>query len=243
MSRWPATSEPIEAAVVAASTAALLASLRRQPLLVVLRPEQPLAAAPLLGRLQALGVCHVELAWQPSPGWSDQMGQLIALFPQLALGAASITELSALKAAIAAGCGYGVSPILDPQLLEAARDAGFTLVPGVMSPSEVHRARQCGSRLVKLFPAAPLGPGYWRRLQDPLGPPLPFCIAAGGLEPADVLPWLAAGVDAVALGSALLTRALAQQSPTSSGADRLEDGFDPAPLQALLAGLRVGLNP
>ena len=229
--------------MVAASTTALIASLRRQPLLLVLRPDQPLDAAPLLGRLQALGVCHVELAWQSSPGWSDQVRQLIALFPQLALGAASITELKALEAAIAAGCGYGMSPILDPQLLQVARDAGFTLVPGVMSPSEVHRARQCGSRLVKLFPAAPLGPGYWRRLQDPLGAPLPFCIAAGGLTPADVAPWLAAGVDAVALGSALLTGASAQLSPTSSGVDRLVDGFDPAPLQALLAGLRVGLSP
>ncbi len=193
----------------------------------------------MLGRLQALGLRHVELAWQSGPGWSDQMRELIARFPRLALGAASLTEPRALDAAIAAGCGYGMSPILDPDLLLAACDAGFTLVPGVMSPSEVHRARQCGSALVKLFPAAPLGPGYWRRLLDPLGAPLPFCIAAGGLTPADVAPWLAGGVDAVALGSALLKSALAQQSPTSLGADRLEDGFDPTPLQRLLAGLRV----
>jgi len=67
----------------------------------------------------------------------------------------------------------------------------------------VHRARCWGSRMVKLFPAAPLGPQYWRRLRDPLGEPMPFCIAAGGLGPGDVLPWLAAGVDAVALGSSL----------------------------------------
>lgn len=238
MSRWPATSEPADA-VVLESTAALLASLRRQPLLVVLRPSQPLDAAPLLERLQALDLRHVELAFQPGPVWSEQLRELIALFPRLALGAASINHQAALEAAIAAGCCYGFSPILDPELLAAAAAAGFTLVPGVMSPTEVHRARQCGSALVKLFPAASLGPSYWRRLRDPLGPSLPFCIAAGGLSPVDVNTWLAAGVDAVALGSALLSGLATPPSSSPTGADRLADGFDPSPLQALLAGLSV----
>jgi 2-dehydro-3-deoxyphosphogluconate aldolase/(4S)-4-hydroxy-2-oxoglutarate aldolase len=33
--------------------------------------------------------------------------------------------------------------------------------------------------------------------------PLPFCIAAGGLRPADLSAWFASGVEAVALGSTL----------------------------------------
>ena len=237
-SRSPATSETIAAAGLDGSAAALIDSLRRQPLLVVLRPPQPLAAVPLLERLQALGLRHVEIAWQPSAGWSQQMGELIAHFPGLALGAASITSPAAVEAAMEAGCGYGVSPILDPELLASARSEAFTLVPGVMTPSEVHRARQWGCALVKLFPAAPLGPGYWRRLEDPLGGVLPFCIAAGGLSLVDVNPWLAAGVDAVALGSALLKGS----SSVASGADHLDHAFDPAPLQALLAGFKVGLG-
>jgi len=226
--------------VQSSSAAALIASLRRQPLLVVLRPEQPLQVAPLLGQLQALGLRHVELAFQPTAGWSEQLRELIALFPQLALGVASITDLRALDGAIAAGCSYGVSPILDPELLAASRRAtGFTLVPGVMSPSEVHRARQCGCALVKLFPAASLGPAYWRRLLDPLGSPLPFCIAAGGLTPADVNTWLAAGVDAVTLGSSLLRGPHLQVAPTAQAEEGQDDGVDPSPLRALLADLRV----
>jgi len=77
----------------------------------------------------------------------------------------------------------------------------------VMSPTEVCQARALGCRLVKLFPAATVGPGYWRRLAAPLGESLPFCIAAGGLGPADVMTWLEAGVDAVALGSSLTAAA------------------------------------
>jgi 2-dehydro-3-deoxyphosphogluconate aldolase/(4S)-4-hydroxy-2-oxoglutarate aldolase len=102
-----------------------------------------------------------------------------------------------------AGLGYAVSPVLEASLVQAATAAGITLVPGVLTPSEVHRARSWGCGIVKLFPARSLGRSYWRRLRDPLGAPLPFCIAAGGLGPQDVIPWLRAGVDAVALGSGL----------------------------------------
>ena len=182
---------------------ALLRSLRRQPLLVVLRPAEPLQAIPMLERLQSLGLIHVEIAWQPQVGWVAQMAELRGRFPDLELGAASVCEPQGVDEAASAGCRYAVSPVLDAELLQEALRRDLLLVPGVMTASEVHRARQLGCRIVKLFPAVSVGREHWRRLRDPLGSPLPFCIAAGGLTPADVQPWLAAGVDAVALGSGL----------------------------------------
>lgn len=181
----------------------LIQSLRRQPLLVVLRPATPLAAEPQLQRLQALGIRHVEIAWQAGDVWGLEMAALVARFPELELGAASVCEPDGVAAAAVAGCRYAVSPVLEASLLAAAAARDLVLVPGVMSASEVHAARRLGCRLVKLFPAVSVGIDHWRRLREPLGPPLPFCIAAGGLGPADVASWLAAGVDAVALGSAL----------------------------------------
>ena len=65
----------------------LTQSLQAQPLLIVLRPGEPLQALPTLQRLQTLGVIHVEIAWQPVQGWSDQMAELIDRFPALKLGA------------------------------------------------------------------------------------------------------------------------------------------------------------
>ncbi len=181
----------------------MIASLHRQPLLVVLRPPEPLAAVPLLEHLRREGVIHVEIAWQPLSGWVEQMAELIHRFPDLDLGAASVCEPQGVEASAAAGCRYAVSPVLDPALLAAAAQHDLLLVPGVMTPSEVQLARRLGCAIVKLFPAVSVGIDHWRRLREPLGAPLPFCIAAGGLRPADVLPWLAAGVDAVALGSSL----------------------------------------
>ena len=180
----------------------LIAALHCQPLLVVLRSMEPLELLPQIERLQALGIHQVELAWSPHRKWVGQCQVLQERFPQMAFGSASICSLAGLDATAAAGLRYAVSPVLDQSLVERAQVLGLALVPGVMTPSEVHQAREWGCRLVKLFPAITLGMDYWSRLVPPLGP-LPFCIAAGGLAPADGIPWLEAGVDAVALGGSL----------------------------------------
>ncbi len=180
--------------------------MHRQPLLVVLRAFDPLELLPALERLQALGVRHVEVAWSAHPHWVSSVQELRQACAGLALGVASVVDCSGLEAAAAAGLAYAVSPVLDHTLVERARQLNLAFVPGVMSPSEVHQARLWGCTLVKLFPAAPLGCSYWQRLAGPLagGYGLPHCIAAGGLGPNDVEAWLAAGVDAVALGGSLV---------------------------------------
>lgn len=187
----------------------MIEALHRQPLLVVLRAFDPLELLPALERLQGLGIQHVEIAWSASPHWVASVQQLRQHCAGLALGAASVVDCSGLEAAAAAGLGYAVSPVLEHALVKRARELQLAFVPGVMSPSEVHQARSWGCSLVKLFPAAPLGCSYWQRLAGPLAgeQALPHCIAAGGLGPDDVEAWLAAGVDAVALGGSLVDAA------------------------------------
>jgi 2-dehydro-3-deoxyphosphogluconate aldolase / (4S)-4-hydroxy-2-oxoglutarate aldolase len=209
----PSTSErhdapqlPPRAAESALGAGSLIASLREQPLLTVVRCAEPAALRWRVEQLAAAGVRHVEVAWLPQSGWVEQCRELRRLFPALQLGAASITTAAALADVRAAGFCYAMSPLLRAELLIEAARLGLLLVPGVMSPTEVDLARRLGCRLVKLFPAAALGPGYWPLLAGPLAP-LPFCIAAGGLRPADVPLWLASGVQAVTLGTALFSAA------------------------------------
>lgn len=174
--------------------------MHHQPLLVVLRAEQPLELLPRLDELCSIGVRHVEIAWTKHPAWAQQVALLRQRYPSLALGAASIISTSAVEAVLTAGLGYAMAPILDPVLQRQATEDGLLLVPGVFSPSDVQTARVLGCELVKLFPAVTLGVHYWQRLRQPLGE-LPFCIAAGGLGVGDLDPWLEAGVDAVTLGA------------------------------------------
>jgi 2-dehydro-3-deoxyphosphogluconate aldolase/(4S)-4-hydroxy-2-oxoglutarate aldolase len=215
MCGWLSTSDP----------SALLIGLRSLPLLAVLRPQSLEQARLQLTQLQQAGLSHVELAVQPTRDWLAMATALVREFPGLQLGAASVRCSAGLAAACEAGLGYAVSPILDRELLEQAAAASITLVPGVFSPTEIAAAVRWGVPAVKLYPAAALGAQYWRSLAGPLDP-LPFCIAAGGLAVADVEPWLAAGVNALALGSSLFAG----------------DGLDPA-LNPLVVKLRSKCYP
>ena len=210
MSVLPNTSETDEG---------LIRSLRIQPLLVVLRPEsrdleQVFSSTRLCLQLDLLveaGVQHVEIAWIEHPRWCDLVMAARSRHLHLSLGAASITQLSALQQVTELGFSYAMSPLLDSGLQQRAKQLDFLLVPGVMTPSEIRHACDLGCRLVKLFPASVLGHSFYRQIAAPMGN-LPFMIAAGGLRAGDLYSWLEAGYDAIALGRTVFEN----------------DGFDPS---------------
>ncbi|MCP9849688.1 bifunctional 4-hydroxy-2-oxoglutarate aldolase/2-dehydro-3-deoxy-phosphogluconate aldolase [Cyanobium sp. Morenito 9A2] len=182
--------------------------MHRQPLLGVLRALQPLSLVERVSQLNTLGLRHVEIGFSAHPAWSEQCRELQLRFPEVSFGAASVRSAEALARVAEAGLGYAMAPVLEPTLIAQARDLGILLVPGVMTPTEVHQASALGCALVKLFPAVNLGPSYWRSLSVPMGGMVPFCIAAGGLNVADVADWLRQGVDAVVLGQGLFAASL-----------------------------------
>ena len=183
---------------------AIIASLQRQPFLLVVRPklDDPLNSQRLLDQLKVLhdaGLCHVEVAWSSHAGWRRFVREIQGCCPRFHVGAASVVAMEALPDLKALDLAYAMAPCWDPALVSAARDQGQLLIPGVLSPSEVQQTVAFGCRVVKLFPAVTVGVEYWKRLEAPLGP-LPFVVAAGGLTTNDLSDWLGAGHDAVALG-------------------------------------------
>lgn len=185
----------------------LIRSLTDQPLLVVMRPDSSDYQTPFdntrlchqLDQLVTAGVLHVELAWAAHPRWPALVEAIRERYPKLRLGAASVSTLPALQEVADLGLGYAMSPLLDPALQSKARTLDCVLVPGVMTPSEIRSAQALGCSLVKLFPASVLGVDYRRQIAVPMGE-LPFMIAAGGLRCTDLVPWLEAGYNAIALG-------------------------------------------
>ena len=183
---------------------AIIASLRCQPFLLVVRPQldDPLNSQRLLDQLKVLhdaGLRHVEVAWSSHVGWRRFVREIQGCCPGFHLGAASVVAMEALQDLHELDLAYAMAPCWDPSLVGAARDRGQLLIPGVLSPTEVQQTTAFGCRLVKLFPAVTVGIAYWKRLEAPMGP-LPFVVAAGGLATSDLSGWLGAGHDAVALG-------------------------------------------
>jgi 2-dehydro-3-deoxyphosphogluconate aldolase / (4S)-4-hydroxy-2-oxoglutarate aldolase len=78
-------------------------------------------------------------------------------FPQMYIGAGTLLRVSDLKEAQSAGAKFGLSPGLNPKVLQAAKDLDFDFIPGVMTPSELELGMEMGFDIQKLFPVAQLG--------------------------------------------------------------------------------------
>jgi 2-dehydro-3-deoxyphosphogluconate aldolase/(4S)-4-hydroxy-2-oxoglutarate aldolase len=86
---------------------------------------------------------------------------------------------------------------------------GAITMIGALTPSEVMAATRLGADVVKLFPAALGGAAYLRSLRGPF-PAVPF-MPTGGVSPATIGEWCAAGVVAVGAGSELCPAAALAQ--------------------------------
>jgi 2-dehydro-3-deoxyphosphogluconate aldolase/(4S)-4-hydroxy-2-oxoglutarate aldolase len=77
--------------------------------------------------------------------------------PEAILGAGTIRSVTDAKAALEAGCRFGVSPGYTRDIGLACRDIGLPLLPGVATASEVMAANADGYGFLKFFPATVAG--------------------------------------------------------------------------------------
>ena len=191
----------------------LIASLRKQPLLVVLRPNKneledfstQSDLFKIINKLSKYKIKHIEISWLDDPRWLKLVRILLQDFPNISIGAASILDLKAIDKIEELGLGYGISPIFDETLQKHAQVRRKILIPGVLTPTEINKAKNHGCNIVKLFPASHTGIKYLSQIRNPLNP-LPFIIAAGGLRARDINPWLKAGHNAIAIGRELICK-------------------------------------
>ena len=117
------------------------------------------------------------------------------------VGAGTVLNAQQANLAVSAGARFLVTPVNEPDVLMAGRRADILTIPGAMTPTEVRQAAVSGARMVKIFPAGNLGPSFAAAICSVL--PDVHLMPTGGLDEADVQPWLAAGAGAVGISSAL----------------------------------------
>lgn len=176
--------------------------IRAERLIVVLRRiEPPERLTALVDELADAGVRVFEITMDGTDAAATIDACRRRLPDDCLVGAGTVRTAAHLKAALAAGADFGVSPILDHDLLSAATRAGLAFLPGAYSPTEVASAWAAGAAFVKLFPASSLGPSHVRELRGPL--PDVQLIPTGGIDARNAAAFLAAGAVAVGIGSAL----------------------------------------
>ena len=118
------------------------------------------------------------------------------------IGAGTVRTEADVHDAISAGAQFLVSPNFDPVSVATSRAADVVHLPGVFTASEAQAAHAAGCRLVKLFPADALGPGYLRALRAPLDD-VGF-VPTGGINEETIGAYAEAGAVAFGVGSALV---------------------------------------
>ena len=118
------------------------------PVITIERVEdaEPLARALVAGGLPALEVTlRTDAAWDAIHAMQGVSGAVV--------GVGTLMNETDVERAAKAGCRFGVSPGSPGFLLEAAREAGLSILPGVATPTEAMDALRHGCTLQKFFPA------------------------------------------------------------------------------------------
>lgn len=203
--------------------------IRAHRLIVVLRRIAPRdGLVDLVVELAEAGATAFEITFDAP----DAAGDLAACRAELAargheaiVGAGTVRDRHQVAAAAQARAAFVVGPVLDPDVVAAALEAGLPVIPGAYTPTEVDRAWRAGATFVKLFPASSLGPAHVRELRGPL--PEVETIATGGVDATNARAFLDAGAVAVGIGSALVRATPAERRAIIEAVVRPADGSHP----------------
>lgn len=177
-------------------------SLAELPLIAILRGVVPEEAVEIGRTLVTAGFRLVEVPLN-SPRPLESIRLMAAdLAGRAHVGAGTVLRAADVDAVAAAGGAFVVAPNADATVIAAARTAGLWSAPGVATPTEGFAALAAGADALKLFPAEQMGPAVvkaWRAVFPARVPLLPV----GGITPASMAAYLAAGATGFGLGSAL----------------------------------------
>ena len=178
------------------------AALLQCPVVAIVRGVRPEEVLDHAEALYDAGVRGVEVPLN-SPDPLKSVRLLADAFgARMVVGAGTVLTPDQVEAVDNAGGRIIVSPNTAPVVIARAIALGLDPVPGFATATEAFAAIAAGARHLKLFPAATYGPGHLRQLKAVL-PPDVVVWAVGGVGPANMAEWWAAGARAFGLGGEL----------------------------------------
>jgi 2-dehydro-3-deoxyphosphogalactonate aldolase len=179
----------------------LRAAMAALPLVAILRGVRPAEA-------QAVGQALVGNGWHllevplNSPDPFASIATLAQAFPQALVGAGTVLSAAQVQQVHAAGGRLIVAPNFDAEVVREAVRLRMACLPGVFTASEAFAALRAGASGLKLFPAEMIPPAGVKALRAVL-PADTLVLPVGGITPANMADYRAAGADGFGIGSAL----------------------------------------
>ncbi len=121
------------------------------------------------------------------------------------IGAGTVLDAATARIAILAGADFVVSPCFDEETAKLCNLYQVPYMPGCMTITEMKKALEFGSDIVKLFPGSAFGPDFVKAVKVPL--PQVNIMPTGGVSLDNIDQWIKNGCVAVGVGGNLVAPA------------------------------------
>jgi 2-dehydro-3-deoxyphosphogluconate aldolase/(4S)-4-hydroxy-2-oxoglutarate aldolase len=162
----------------------VVSELRRLKLVPVIVIDNADNAAPLARALIAGGLPCAEVTFR-TPGAAESLRRITAEFPGMLVGAGTVLTPEQAHAAMDAGAKFIVAPGFSPAVVDYCVEREIPVFPGVCTPTEIEAALTKGLRILKFFPAEPMGGVSFIRAVATAYPEVEF-MPTGGINAANV---------------------------------------------------------
>jgi 2-dehydro-3-deoxyphosphogluconate aldolase/(4S)-4-hydroxy-2-oxoglutarate aldolase len=188
--------------------------IRQVGVLPVLRASSQDLAMRLADAIAEGGISALEVT-MTVPKAINVIRKLVEQRPDLLIGAGTVLDPETARICILEGAEFIVSPTLNEETVRLCRRYSVAILSGALSPTEVLRAWESGSDIVKVFPASAMGGAkYLKSLKAPL--PQVELIPTGGVSVATAKEFLEAGAFALGVGADLANEKAITEGRASS---------------------------
>ncbi|MDF2672733.1 MAG: eda, partial [Clostridiales bacterium] len=147
------------------------------------------------------GVNAIEIAFTV-PGAHRVIEALTEEFgDELLVGAGTVLDSETARIAILSGAKYIVSPSFDSETAKLCNRYQIPYMAGCMTITEMVRAMEAGTDVIKVFPGSAFGPSFITAVKGPL--PQAVLMPTGGVDLSNVDQWIKNGCIAVGVGGNL----------------------------------------
>lgn len=152
--------------------------LSASPVMAVATISRAEDAAPFAAALARGGVRSIEVTLR-TPAAMEAIRRIAGEVEGALVGAGTVLTPDQMKAALAAGARFTVSPGATPALLQAGREGSAPYLPAVATASELMAGLEAGYGTFKAFPATVLGGEAWLKAMHGPFAEARFCPTGG----------------------------------------------------------------
>jgi 2-dehydro-3-deoxyphosphogluconate aldolase/(4S)-4-hydroxy-2-oxoglutarate aldolase len=146
------------------------------------------SAVPLARALVEGGLPCAEVTFRTAAA-AEALRRIAEAYPEMLAGAGTVLTPEQAAQARDAGAKFIVSPGLNPAVVDWCLENDVPVFPGVCTPTEIEMAFQKGLRVVKFFPAEPIGGlPYLKAIAAPYG--MMEFIPTGGISVGNFVSYL-----------------------------------------------------